>query len=309
MGDYVDDIIRKFNQEKRKHEIKVGMTLGGRFFLEEMLESGAVANVFRAKDNGTGEDVAVKVVEFGKYIGSEGIARFKREAEILSKYHHPNIVNLRYYDKTDRNLFYVMDLIKGKDLYYLIKDEGKLEPKRAVTMAKKIASALSGMHERAIIHRDVKPENIMVSNPGTKEEDFILIDLGVVKLRYKLAPHLTTTGEFLGTIPFVPPEQIRGLLVDERGDIYSLGAVLYNAVCGKPHFVKKKGEKDTRFMRRILMREPPQPNKLNPRIPIGLNDAILKALAKNPDERYQSCYEFSSALEEFEKNYFTVKNG
>jgi serine/threonine-protein kinase len=299
---------RKREEKKRIAHVEVGMTLK-HYSLEEKIGQGAIAYIFGARNINTGEQVSIKAIRENVFVDprrDEYIARFEREVKILSDYDHPNLVNIRDYGE-DRTLFYVMDYIEGKDLCELISDyrtsERYIGPKRAIAMAITIASVLIGMHKKGTFHRDLKSENVMVEYPGTENERFILIDLGFGKIT-KGDPELTGKNEILGTLEFMPPEELERKPFDARSDIYSLATVLYETLCNRPPFVRRKSKGETKheFVKRKLEENTPPITKYNPNIHPEINRVVMRALEKDPDKRPQNCEEFIAALEEVLKH-------
>ncbi|MBW2966540.1 serine/threonine protein kinase [Candidatus Woesearchaeota archaeon] len=287
----IDEYLKNLKKKLAENEIKKGSVLGD-YTLEEKLSS----NVFKAK-NKANETVAVKVIKktlFGSR--SKRIRRFKREAEILSRLNHPNIVKLRDFGEEDWVVYYAMDFIEGEDLFYLIEKHGQLSVPRTLRMAKKIASALSSLHKKAIYHRDLKPSNIMVKYPDQENEDAILIDFGIVKVAD--ITDLTGTGTIVGTYGFIPPEQLDGQPADARGDIYSLTTIVYQALSGRPVFIQEEGESDGVFLARTRDEKPPMLIEVRSISP-ELNAVVEKNLDKDPYQRCQNCEEYIAALEKF----------
>ena len=305
MGD-IDSLFKEFKRkieaEKARHHVEPGMTLK-HFYLEDKIGQGAIADIFSARNTITGERVSIKAVRADIFVNErreEFIARFKREVNILLDYKHPNLVDIKDYGE-DITLFYAMDYIEGKDLFEVIREYRErrkyIAPRRAITMAITIASVLSGMHARGMYHRDLKSENIMVEHPGTEKERFILIDLGLGKI-VEQDPGLTGKYDILGTVEFMPPEQLHGEPYDERGDVYSLATILYETLCNRTPFVKTRREIKIELARRKSREETQHLARFNPDVHPKINKVVMKALKKDPDKRYQDCGEFIDALEE-----------
>jgi serine/threonine protein kinase len=248
MGNLDISLEKRAEEERAKHHVEPGMYLK-EYLLQGKIGEGAVANIFSAINTFTKERVSIKAVKADIYVSSrreEHLARFKREVGILSDYHHPNLVDVKYYAE-DKTLFYVMDYIEGKDLFEVIDDYRRMkkfiEPRRAIAMAVTIACVLEGLHAKGTYHRDLRSENVMVEYPGTKRERFILIDLGFGKITHQ-DPGLTGKYDILGTVEFMPPEQLKGKPFDARSDIYSLSTILYEMLCLRTPFVKRYRKKD-----------------------------------------------------------------
>ncbi|MBW2981621.1 serine/threonine protein kinase [Candidatus Woesearchaeota archaeon] len=303
MGDELGGYKKRMERRKKIHYVGPGMSLQ-HYYIEDRIGEGRVANIFVAKDTTTGERVSIKAVRPETYIDrrrDELIERFRREAEILSEYHHPNLINLRYFGEDGRTLFYAFDYIDGRDLSELIrackKQNKYFGQERAVSMAITIASVLEGLHKKGIFHRDLKSENIMVEDP----DRFILIDLGYSKITED-DPHLTKLGDILGTAEFMPPEELSGKPFDARGDIYSLTTILYEALCNRTPFVLEGGNDSLiNLVARKRDKKAPDIKIFNPNLDSKLNVVVMKGLEKDPEKRYQDCEEMITDLEEVQK--------
>lgn len=284
--------------------IKEGKTIGS-YKLISRLGGGGMGDVFKAENETNSQVVAVKFLkkDIFQYMPKEKcIERFMREAKVISENKHPNLVSLIDYGEVDDNYFYSMEYIEGKTLRSMM-DEGHLGIRRGIKMALGIAGALDAVHSAGIIHRDVKPGNIMVRYPKTKDENFILIDCGVAKFKEDMMPGLTTEGRLLGTLEYVAPEYLRGDL-DTRSDIYSLGCVLYEAFCTVTPFVQKRKEPINNFIRRIRDDEPKPVNEWNCSLAPELCAVVGKGIAKDPKKRYQNFKEFIHDLEKAEQSVY-----
>src|SRR5215471_15108487 len=193
------------------------------FRVEELIGRGAMAEVYRATDEATGEIVALKLLD-----GSDERfrQRFLRESEIAARLDHPNVVRTRGSGEDNGTLYLAMQLVEGSDLRRILREEGRLEPERAVGLVEQVASALDAAHREGLVHRDVKPGNILVSG-----DHAYVCDFGLAR---HVASVSSLTGDrgFVGTVDYVPPEQIEGTPVDSRADVYSLGCVLYECLTG-----------------------------------------------------------------------------
>jgi predicted Ser/Thr protein kinase len=262
-------------------EVAPGTRVAG-FEVEAGIGHGAMATVYRARDQ-SGRIVALKLLA-GE--DERFRQRFLRESQIASRLDHPNVVRTLGSGEDGGRLYLAMELIDGSDLRRILQEEGRLDPERAVDVVEQVASALDAAHEKGLVHRDVKPGNILVSGDHAYVCDF------------GLARHVSSvsslTGErgFVGTIDYVPPEQIEGSPVDARADVYSLGCVLYECLTGARPF-ERDSELSVVFAH--LNEEPPHVTQARPELPAAFDEVIATALAKQPDERFQSCGELARA--------------
>ena len=272
-----------------------GIVLGGKYKIIRRLGRGGMAEVYLAHQENLGRDVAIKLMHAFLVSEEDFLHRFKREARAMAAMNHSNIVSVYDFDVYGENTYYlVMEYINGgtlKDKLQELAQKGETLPlETAVQIAVEVASALDYAHHRSMIHRDVKPANIMLDDQGHA----ILTDFGIVKLVGGQSMAYTATGALIGTPAYMSPEQALGKPGDARSDIYSLGALLYQMVTGRLPF-----DADTPLA--IVMQhvnDPvPIPASFNPNIPPGLQDIILIALAKNPDDRYQTAGELAAALQ------------
>jgi len=258
----------------------------GRYEILDELGHGAMGTVYRAKDPAMDRVVALKTIislVLASDQGSDFRERFFREARAAGALAHPGIVPVFDVGEHEGLPFLVMEFISGKTLADTIKRGERLTLDRVCEMGQKIAEALGYAHQHGVIHRDIKPANILITS---KEAHGIerpkITDFGVAKLA---VGHTTLTGQILGTPAFMPPEQFTGAPIDGRADLFSLGVVLYWLATGEQPF---PGESITAVSYKVVHTEPVPPRKLNPSIPLRLESIILKCLAKNPDERYQT---------------------
>jgi len=263
--------------------------LAGRYDLKEKIGEGGMSVVFRAQDIVLSRYVAVKILRPEYTKDEQFIESFRRESQLAASIVDPNIVNV-YDVGREGNIYYiVMELVEGKTLSEIIKDQGALDPKRAVSIARQIAMALATAHKHNLIHRDVKPHNVLIS----KDDVAKIADFGIAKE----VTNDTIVGEqkeaVMGSIHYFSPEQARGTGVDERSDIYSLGIVLYEMVTGQVPF---DGETAVEVAVKHISEAMTPPSRLNPNIPQDVEDIIMKATAKIPEDRYSSADEMITDL-------------
>ena len=263
---------------------RIGTELGGYRIVEE-LGSGATSVVYRAEHVRLGRQAALKLLTpaFGEADFRE---RFLRESRLAASLDHASIVPV--YDAGDEDglLYIAMACIDGRDLKAVLADEGRLPLRRALRIVGQIGSALDAAHARGLVHRDVKPANVLVAD----DDRAYLSDFGVVK--DLSANGKTRTGSFVGTIEYSAPEQIEGREVDGRADVYALACVLYECLAGEPPFHRPS---EVAVLNAHLHAPPPKLTRAAPELPAALEPVIAKALSKSPLDRYASCGEFLAA--------------
>ncbi|MFB3154728.1 MAG: protein kinase, partial [Candidatus Acidiferrales bacterium] len=272
----------------------IGKTLS-HYRIVEKIGAGGMGEVYRARDEHLGRDVAIKVLPAGTLADEQARKRFRKEALSLSKLNHPNIATVFDFDTQDGTDFLVMELVEGVTLSDKLAG-GPLPEKEITRLGLQLAEALEEAHERGVVHRDLKPGNVMVTPKGQAK----ILDFGLAKLlRPDVASATATTESFTetqaaaGTLPYMAPEQVRAENVDARSDIYAAGAVLYEMATGQRAFPETQ---TGRLMDAILNRAPQPPSGLNRRVSPGLEGIILKALEKEPENRYQSAKELAVDL-------------
>ncbi len=254
-----------------------------RYDLTAHLARGGMADVFRATDKMLNREVAVKILH-QRYAETDSfVARFRNEAQAAANLTHPNIVSIYDWGHEDGTYYIVMELVKGRSLHQLVKSEGRILPRRAVEIAAEIAAALEVAHRNRVIHRDIKPGNVLLSEEGLVK----VTDFGVARA-WDDSQDLTRTGAVIGTATYFSPEQARGDLADERSDIYSLGVVLYEMLVGRPPF---SGETPVSVAYQHVTAEVPSPGALNTDVPLELEAIVMKCLSKDPARRYESAAE------------------
>ncbi|NMB45844.1 MAG: Stk1 family PASTA domain-containing Ser/Thr kinase [Firmicutes bacterium] len=265
-----------------------GEILSNRYEIEERIGEGGMALVYRAKDRLLHRWVAVKVLREQYASDEDFVERFRREAQAAASLSHPNVVNIYDVGEVKGTYYIVMEYVRGINLKELIRKEGRLSPEQSVGIALQVAAALGHAHRNHLVHRDIKPHNILITDEGRVK----VTDFGIA--RAASAASLTQTGLVIGSVHYFSPEQARGRITSEQSDIYSLGIVLYEMLTGKVPFT---GETPIAVALQQLQEPVPSPRKLDPSIPKSLEDAIFKALAKEPQERFRSAEDFIQALQ------------
>lgn len=257
----------------------IGRMLANRYEILEKIGNGGMATVYKAKCHVLNRFVAVKVLKEEFITDIEFIKRFKSEAQTAASLTHPNIVSI-YDVGNEGDVYYiVMELIQGKTLKEIIVEDGKLSWKWSVNIAIQIASALETAHKNNLIHRDIKPHNIIITEDGMAK----VTDFGIAKAVSNST--ITAFGTTIGSVHYFSPEHARGGNTDAKSDIYSLGVVMYEMLTGRVPF-----DADTPVSVALMQvqDDPIEPQKLNPQIPISVNNIILKAMQKEPEDRYQN---------------------
>jgi tRNA A-37 threonylcarbamoyl transferase component Bud32 len=268
-----------------------GRTLDGRYQLGSLLGAGGMARVYVATDRVLERQVAVKVLSPPDAQDPLFVERFRREARAAARLSHPNIVAVFDSGSDADQPYLVMEYVPGESLAQLLHRQGRLAPGRAVELAIQVCAALAAAHAQGLVHRDIKPANVLVGEDGQVK----VTDFGIVKA--SAATTLTGTGTVLGTAAYLSPEQAQGHPVDARSDLYGLGCVLYELLCGSPPFGSGADRSPVAVATRHV-REPPEPPSMrNPQVNPALEAVVLTALAKDPAQRYQSATDMQEALE------------
>jgi eukaryotic-like serine/threonine-protein kinase len=279
----------------------VGQHLAGRYEVVRKIGEGGMGAVYEARHLKIDKRVAVKVL-LDKYAQkADVVARLEQEARLASAIGHENIVDITDFGETDDGrTFVVMEFLEGESLGALLQRDGPLLPRRAVTIARQVASALGAAHDKGVVHRDVKPENIFITQRG--DGDFVkVVDFGISKAMRasdieEESPRLTQTGMVLGTPLYLSPEQARGEEhLDHRIDIYALGTILYETLTGEVPF---HGANYLSIISQILSQEPKPLSQARPDLGISpaLEQVVTRAMTKDRDERYQTMREFDADL-------------
>jgi serine/threonine-protein kinase len=262
--------------------------VGDRYRVEARIGQGGMAEVYRGFDPVLSRTVAIKVLlpQFARDAGF--VARFRREAQAAARLNQPNIVGVYDTGADGDRQYIVMEFVEGRTLAEFLAGGRRLTPMQAVELTQKIAAALASAHERGIVHRDIKPGNVMVTRDGLVK----VMDFGIARMQTDItAPQ---TSSVIGTPTYLSPEQAQGQTVDARSDLYSLGCVLYELLAGRPPFT---GDTPVAIAYKQVNETPVPPSAHNPDIPPRLDAVVMKCLAKNPANRYQTAEELSADLE------------
>ena len=268
--------------------------LGGRYQVGELLGYGGMAEVHRGRDLRLGRDVAIKMLRTDLARDDTFQLRFRREAQNAASLNHPAIVAV--YDTGEERgssgetlPYIVMEFVNGRTLKEVLAHEGRLMPRRALEITAEICAAIEFSHRHGIIHRDIKPGNVMMTQTGQIK----VMDFGIARALASGASTMTQTSAVIGTAQYLSPEQARGESVDARSDVYATGCVLYELLCGQPPFV---GDSPVSVAYQHVREDAKPPSLLNRDVPPPVDAVVLKALAKNPVNRYQSAGEMRNDL-------------
>ncbi|HUD47553.1 MAG TPA: serine/threonine-protein kinase [Candidatus Baltobacteraceae bacterium] len=265
----------------------------GDYELQEEIARGGMGVVWKARQSSLNRTVALKMILAGKLAGDAEVQRFHREAEAAANLQHPNIVAIHEVGEHDGQHYYSMDYVAGRDLGALVREGGPLRAARAAECLKTIAEAVHFAHQRGTLHRDLKPQNVLMDAAGVPR----ITDFGLAKF-IERDESLTQTGAAMGSPSYMPPEQAAGRLdqVGPHSDVYALGAILYELLTGRPPF---RAETAVATMRQVMESEPVAPRKLNAAVPPDLETICLKCLEKNPARRYHSARALADDLGRF----------
>jgi predicted Ser/Thr protein kinase len=265
----------------------IGDVLSGRYRVTRLLGRGGMSAVWLARDDVLDRDVAVKMLHIRRLESVEAVERFEREARTLASLTHPGIVTVIDRGDDHGRPFIVFEYVRGRDLRERIADEGRLPLDDVLAIGEQIADALAYAHARGVIHRDVKPHNILLTPDGQPK----LTDFGIARVLEQ--PGLTMEGRVLGTGDYLAPEQAAGETPDARADVYALGVLLYHALCGD---VPYHGESYVETARLHASAPIPSVRDVRPELPVRLDEIVQHALAKRPDDRYADCGEVRDDL-------------
>jgi hypothetical protein len=267
--------------------LESGTEFGG-YRIEGLLGRGGMSEVYRASNPRLGNTIAVKLLT--RELGSDEIfrERFVRESQLAASLNHPNVIPIFDAGEADGLPYIAMRYVDGPDLQELLTRDGALPIEAAIAIVGQIGAALDAAHEKGLIHRDVKPANILIESNGDSTPHVYLSDFGVAKHGGSRSG-LTSTGQFVGTVDYIAPEQIEGKALSGATDVYSLACVLYQTLAGTPPFDR---DTDVGMIYAHLVEPPPALTQQRPDLPAELDAVLAKALSKRPEDRYQSCREF-----------------
>ncbi len=271
----------------------LGKRLDGRYEIHELIGVGGMANVYRCTDTMDDREVAIKILKDEYLNNEEFIRRFKNESKAIAIMSHPNIVKVYDVSFGDMIQYIVMEYIDGITLKEYIDRQGVIEWKDALHLTTQVLRALQHAHESGIVHRDIKPQNIMLLQDGTIK----VTDFGIARFSDKATR--TMTDQAIGSVHYIAPEQARGDVTDGKTDIYSVGVMLYEMLTGKLPF---EGDSAVSVALMQLQSTPKRPREVNPSIPVGLEQITMRAMEKQPADRYTSAAEMLSDIERFRLN-------
>src|ERR1700723_2132512 len=265
--------------------------LSGRYELSHLVARGGMAEVYRARDQLLDRPVALKVLFPELSVDRSFVERFRREAQAAANLSHPNIVPVFDWGEDSGSYFIVMEFVDGRPLSAVLRESGPLSAQQTATIGANVAAALAFAHRHGVVHRDVKPGNVLITADGIVK----VTDFGIARAM-NTEESLTQTGAVMGTAAYFSPEQAEGKGVDARSDIYSLGVVLYEMAVGKPPFT---GDSPVAVASKHVRDQPVLPRVVNPAIPVAFEAIVMKAMAKSPDDRYATAEEFRADLIRF----------
>jgi serine/threonine protein kinase len=289
---------------KQGDEIYIGNVLNNRFKIESKIGEGGFGAVYRGVQLATGRKVALKLLHPEMTKDENLVARFRREGMVLCNLRDAHTITTYDFDQTpDGTLYIAMELLEGKSLHQIFHEEAPLEWKRVFKILTEMCSSLAEAHAQGIVHRDLKPENIYLETRPGNPEFVKILDFGIAKVMRgdsidPQSPQLTATGQTLGTLEYMSPEQLMGKQLDGRSDVYALGVVAYEMITGKLPFPDAKGPAG--LITAQLKTTPPPPSQTNPKanLPPAVDRVILKCLEKNKDNRHADVTALSFALQE-----------
>src|SRR5208282_5424538 len=272
----------------------------GPYEIVALLGAGGMGEVYRARDERLGREVAIKVLPASFSGDPERLRRFEQEARAVGALNHPNILGVHDTGSQNGVQYIVTELLDGRTLREMLA-EGALPVRRALTLFQQVANGLAAAHDKGIVHRDLKPENIFVTKDGRVK----ILDFGLAKQSASLPlteslngatldTPLTESGVVMGTVGYMSPEQVRGKGTDHRSDVFALGAILYEMLSGKRAFKRDTGAET---MTAILREEPPELTAINPAINPSIDRIVRRCLEKQPEQRFQSVADLGFAIE------------
>jgi serine/threonine-protein kinase len=271
----------------------IGALFDRRYRIIRKLGSGGMANVYLAEDEELGRRVAIKILNDRHASDDQFVERFRREAKNAAGLSHPNIVSIYDRGEAEGTYYIAMEYLEGRSLKERIVADGPLPIRDAVEVTRQILRAIGFAHRRGIVHRDIKPHNVLLVQDGPGDERFKVTDFGISRTT---ASQMTEAGSIVGTAQYLSPEQARGAPVDQRSDVYSVGIVLYELLTGKLPFT---GETPLEIAMKHLSEVPKPPSELRAEVPADLDMIVLRALAKDPSDRFESAEEMEKELGRF----------
>jgi len=277
-----------------RRPIEAGTLVDGRYLLDRRIGAGGMGVVFLARHVALDRRVAIKFVSNALLVDAAAVRRFEREAVVMARLKHPNIVTI--YDfgvSDDAGAYYVMEMLEGVTLTQEIRKAGRLPVERAVAIVGDVCRAVEAAHAAGVIHRDLKPDNVFLESVPGGSDAVKVLDFGIAKLWETDDSDSTNAGGCIGTPAYMSPEQCRDDAVDPRSDVYALGCVLFTCLAGRPPFT---GGSVVSLLARHIDAAPPRPSSFNPDLPGELDDVVLRALSKSPDDRPPSAPEFAAQI-------------
>ncbi|MFL6373245.1 MAG: protein kinase domain-containing protein [Pyrinomonadaceae bacterium] len=259
----------------------------GNYKIEEKIGEGGMGAVYRGVDTMLDREVAIKALRPELASQDSIVERFRTEAVTLAKLNHPNIATLYSLFRQGEELYMVLEFVRGETLDSILKRRGALPAAEAIPVFCQVMDGIDHAHELGIVHRDIKPANMMLTEKGTLK----VLDFGIARLLG--SARMTRAGNIIGTLEYMAPEQVRGLETDGRSDIYALGMMLYEVLTGRLPF---ESENEFELMKAQTELMPAPPRQLNPAIPEAVEEAIMRAIRKDPDERFQTAGDFREML-------------
>ena len=280
-------------------EVADGTLVDGRYLIQNRLGSGGMADVYCAEDRQLGRRVALKILHRRFSRDQEFVERFRREAQAAAGLQHPNVVSVYDRGRFDDTYYIAMEYLPGRSLKQLIREEAPLDPLRAIDITIQILKAARFAHRRGVIHRDLKPHNVIVDDSGHAK----VTDFGIARAG---ASDMTETGSIMGTAQYLSPEQAQGQRVAAASDLYSIGIILYEMLAGRVPFA---GDSAVSIALKHVSEQPTPLHELRPKIDPVLNQAVMRALEKDPARRYASADDFIAALEQARASIRAGGNG
>ena len=272
-------------------ELAENAVIDGRYRIVGHVGSGGMADVYRAEDTHLGRPVALKLLYRRFAQDTEFVERFRREASSAAALQHPNVVSVYDRGEFDGTYYIAMEFCEGSSLKEVISREAPMDCARAIALTKKILLAARFAHRRGVIHRDLKPHNVMISSEQSGDDEVKVADFGIARAG---ASEITEVGAIMGTAQYLSPEQAQGHAVNEASDLYSIGVVLFEMLTGRPPF---DGDSAVAIALKHVSEPPPSPREFRPEIPPQLEAVVLKSLAKTPEQRYGDADSFIRDLE------------